>query len=71
MKEHMDDYYFDAHYILLEQHYGSWDPHLCHWSISDIILDASVYGPHDDLLTWMYKQFHVSLMRYLIYVFVM
>ena len=21
MKEHMDDYYFDAYYILLEQHY--------------------------------------------------
>ena len=27
MKEHMDDY-IDAHYISLEQNYGTWDPHL-------------------------------------------
>ena len=51
MKEHMAD----SHYILLEKHYGTWDPHLCHWGI---------FGPHDDLLTWMYKYFHDSLMRY-------
>ena len=31
-----------------------------------IILDDGVYGTHDDLLTWMYKHFHDSLMRYLI-----
>ena len=61
----MDDY-LDAHYIFLEQHYGTWDPHLCHWGRSDIILDACVYGPHGDLLTWMYKHFHDSLMRYLL-----
>ena len=65
MKEHMDDY-IDAHYIFLEQHYGTWDPHLCHYDISDIIFDACVYGPHGDLLTWMYKHFHDSLMRYLL-----
>ena len=50
IKEHMADYYFDAYYILLEQHYRSWDPHLCHWRRSDIILDACVCGPHGDLL---------------------
>ena len=66
MKAHMADYYFDASYILLEQHYRTWDPYLCHWSRYDIILDACVYGPHDDLLTWMYKHFHDSLMRYLL-----
>ena len=51
IKEHMDDYYFDAYYILLDQKYRTWDIHLCHLSIYDIILDACVYGPHDDLLT--------------------
>ena len=56
----------DAHYIFLEQHYGTRDSHLCHWGISDIILDACVYGPHDDLLTWMYKHFHDSVMSYLL-----
>ena len=66
MKEHMADYYFDSYYIILEEHYRSWDPHLCHWIIFDIILDACVYGPHNDLLTWMYKHFHDSLMRYLL-----
>ena len=60
------DNYFDASYILLEQHYRTWDPHLCHCNIFDIILDACVYGLHDDLLTWMYKEFHDSLMRYLL-----
>ena len=66
MKEHMADYYFDASYIILEQHYRTWDPHLCHWSRFDVILDACVYGPHNDLLTWMYNHFHDSLMRYLL-----
>ena len=66
MKEHMADYYFYASYNLLEQHYSTWDPHLCHWSRFDIILDVYVYGPHDDLFTWMYKKFHDPLMRYLI-----
>ena len=65
MKECMSDY-LDAPYILLEQRYRTWDPHLCHWRRYDIILDACVYGPHDDLLTWMYKHFHGYLMRYLI-----
>ena len=41
---------------------------LCHWGRSDIILYACVYGPHGDLLTWMYKHFHDSLMMYLLYV---
>ena len=58
MKEHMTNYYFDAYYIILEQHGRTWDPHLCHWSIFDIILDACVYGTHDDILTWMYNHFH-------------
>ena len=60
MKEHMADY-IDAHYIFLEQHYGTWDPFLCHWGRSDIILDACVYGPHGDLLNWMYKTFMILL----------
>ena len=62
----MADYYFDASYILLEKYYRTWDPHLCHWSRFDIIIDTCVYGPHDDLLTWMYKNFHDPLMRYLL-----
>ena len=62
----MDDYYFDSSYILLEQHYRTWDPHLCHWSRFDIILDACVYGVHDDILTWMYTNFHDYLMRFLL-----
>ena len=62
----MDDYYFYASYILLEQNYRTWDPHLCHWRRFDIILGSCVYGPHDDLLTWMYKKFNDPLMRYLI-----
>ena len=33
---------------------------------SDIIPHAGVYGPHGDLLAWMYKNFHDSLMRYLL-----
>ena len=66
MKEHMDDYYFDASYIILEKHYRTWDPHLYHWSKFDIIFDACVYGPHDDLLTWMYKHFHDPLKGYLL-----
>ena len=32
MKEHMD-YYLYANYIILEQHYGTLDPQLCHWGI--------------------------------------
>ena len=62
MKENMADY-IDVHYIFLEQHYRTWDPHLCHWSRFYIIHDACVYGPHDDLLTQMYKNFHNYLMR--------
>ena len=65
MKEHMANY-IDVYYIFLEQHYRTWDPHLCHWGRSDIILDACVYVPHGDLITWMYKHFHDSLMRYLL-----
>ena len=65
MKENMVDY-IDVHYIFLEQHYRTWDPHLFHWGISDIIAYACVYGPHGDLLTSMYKHFHDSFMRYLL-----
>ena len=57
MKEHMVDY-FDAYYIILEYHYRTWDPRLWNWGIIDIIPDACVYGPHDDLLAWMYKNFY-------------
>ena len=64
----MVDYYFDASYIILEQHYRIWDPRLCHWSRFDIIVDVCVYGPHDDILTLMYKHFHYPLMRYLLYI---
>ena len=66
MKEHMDDYYFDAYYIVLEHIYRKWDPHIFHWIIFDIILDAYVIGPHNDLLSQMYKNFHDSLMKCLI-----
>jgi len=63
MKEHIADY-IDAHYIFLEHNYGTYQ--ICHWEISNILLDACVYGPHGDLLTWMYTHFHDSLMRYLL-----
>ena len=59
-------YYIDVEYIFLEKHYRKWDPHMCHWGISNIILFLCVYGPHGDLITWMYKHFHDSLMRYLL-----
>ena len=65
MKEHMDDY-IHAHYILWEQNHETWDPHLFHWGRFDKILDACVYGPHNDLLSQMYKHFNDSLMRYLL-----
>ena len=41
MKEYMVEY-FDAYHILLEQHYRTWDPHLCHWSKFDIILNMNI-----------------------------
>ena len=62
----MTDYYFYASYIILEKHYRTWDPHLCHWGKFHIIPYACVYGPHDYLLTWMYKHFHYYLMRLLL-----
>ena len=61
----MDDY-LDVPYILLDHHYRTWDPHLCHWDRFDKIHDACVYGPHNDILSQMYKHFHDSLMRYLL-----
>ena len=61
IKENMADY-LNAHNIFVEQHYGTWDPHLCHWGRYDLILDPCVYGSHGDLVTWMYKHFHDSLM---------
>ena len=42
MKEHVADY-IDAHYISLEQNNGTWDPHLCHWSIFDWSLEACMH----------------------------
>ena len=60
------DHCIDAHYIFLEKHYWTWDPHLCHWIRFQWSFYACVYGPHGDLLTWMYKHFHDSLMRYLL-----
>ena len=47
----MNDH-IDAHYIPWKKHYGTWDPHLCNWGRSDIILHDCVYGLHGDLLTW-------------------
>ena len=52
MKENMADY-IDAHYMFLEQHYGTRDDNLCHLRRHDIILDACAWAAHDDLLTWM------------------
>ena len=43
MKEHITDYYFDAYYIILEKHYRTWDPHLCHWRIFDWSLEACMH----------------------------
>ena len=34
IKEYMAEY-FDAYQFLLEYHYRTWDPHLCHWSSFD------------------------------------
>ena len=58
--------YIDSPYIILEHHYRRWDPHLCQWGRFDKIPDACVYGPHNDLLSQMYKHFHDSLIRYLL-----
>ena len=65
MKEHIDDY-IDAHYIYLEQHYGTWDPHLCHWSRFDWSLEACMHLENGILLPWRYKHFHEFLMRHLL-----
>ena len=40
MKEHMADYYFNAYYIILEKHFRTQYPQLCHWGISDIIFTS-------------------------------
>ena len=66
MKEHMGDYYFDAYYIILEQNYRTWDPHLCHWSRFDWSLEACMHLANGSLLTWRYKHFHDFLMRHLL-----
>ena len=66
MKEHMDYYYFDAYYIMLEQHYRTWDPHLCHWSIFDWSLEACMYLANGSLVTGRYKHFHDFLVRHLL-----
>ena len=58
----MDDYP-DTSYILLEQHYRTCDPHRFHLGRFDKIPYACVYGPHNDLVSHMYKHFHDSLMR--------
>ena len=60
MKEHMVDY-IDAHYILLEQHYGTWDPHLCHWSRFDWSLEPCTHLENGSLLTWRYSTFMIFL----------
>ena len=65
MKEYMNNY-LDAPYILLEQHYRTWDPHLCQWGKFDKIPNACVYVPHNDLLSQMYKHFHDFLVRHLL-----
>ena len=58
MKEKMADYYFNAYYILWEQHYRTWDPHLCHWSRFELSLEACMHLKNGNLLTWRYKRFH-------------
>ena len=58
MKEHMDDY-VDAHYISLEQHYGTWDPHLCHWSIFDWSLEACMHLANGGLLLGGIRSFMI------------
>ena len=65
MKEHMDDY-IDAHYIFLEQNYGTWDPYLCHWRRFYWSLEACTHLTNGGLLTWRYKHFHDLLMRQLL-----
>ena len=57
MKEYMAEY-FDAYKIILEHHYRTWDPHLCHWSIFDWSLKACMRLENGGLLTWRYKHFH-------------
>ena len=58
--------YIDAPYILLEKHYRTWDPHLSHWGRFDTTPYACVYGPHNDLLSHMYKHFNDSLIMHLL-----
>ena len=66
MKEHMVDY-IDAHYISLEKHYGTWDPHLCHWIRFDWSLEVCMHDlKNGGLLTCRYKHFHDFLRRHLL-----
>ena len=57
--------YWCALYIL-EQHNGTWDPHLCHWSRFDWSLEACIYLANGSLLTGRYKYFHDLLVRHLL-----
>ena len=58
--------YIDAHYIFLEQHYGTWNLHLCHWRRFYWSLEACMHLENGGLLTWRYKHFQDFLMRQLL-----
>ena len=60
----MDEFFY-AYHILLEQHYKTWDPHLCHWSRFEWSLEACMYLENGSLLTGRYKNFHDFLVRHL------
>ena len=51
MKEYMAEY-FDAYHFLLEQHYRTWDTHLCHWSRFDWSFEACMPLANGGLLTF-------------------
>ena len=65
MKEYMAEY-FDAYHILLEQHYRTWDLHLCRWRRFDWSFEACMHLANGGILTWRYKHFHDFLMRHLL-----
>ena len=41
------------HFMTPPYHSSTWDPHLCHWSISNWLLGSCVHMSHDGILTWM------------------
>ena len=65
MKEHVADY-IDAHYISLEQHNGTWGPHIFHWSRFDWTLDSCMhYSKHNEWIIYIIKVYNNIIRMYI------